>query len=193
MRMDQGGQHTWLDGPHWTFATGLYAEPLVADACLALQDERGVDVIILMFALYAAKQRRIAFTDDDIRMADETVSPWRRQVIVSLRMLRRLIKTAPSKGHHAAQEKIRTHIKAAELGAEQVSLAMLAEYFEDRWRSAGAPAGASAAHAAHAANSDLVARIVAYFTCRGGPASIDAPCSAAATQAAQTIQQTLGL
>ena len=40
--------------PFWTFSLRIYGQPGVPPACLTLQDEHGVDVNVLLFALYAA-------------------------------------------------------------------------------------------------------------------------------------------
>ena len=42
--------------PFWRFSVKFYAEPGVAQACIDLQDQAGVDVNILFFLLWNAAQ-----------------------------------------------------------------------------------------------------------------------------------------
>ena len=44
--------------PFWRFSLQFYHLPKVADACIALQEEAGVDVNLLLFLLWHARQRR---------------------------------------------------------------------------------------------------------------------------------------
>ena len=44
--------------PFWRFSLQFYRLPKVADACIALQEEAGVDVNLLLFLLWHARQRR---------------------------------------------------------------------------------------------------------------------------------------
>ncbi|MGZ3308467.1 MAG: DUF2390 domain-containing protein, partial [Xanthobacteraceae bacterium] len=38
--------------PFWRFSLRFYRQPKVADTCIALQEERGVDVNLLLFLLW---------------------------------------------------------------------------------------------------------------------------------------------
>ena len=44
--------------PFWQFSVKFYAVPGVAQACIDLQDQAGVDVNILFFLLWNATQNR---------------------------------------------------------------------------------------------------------------------------------------
>ena len=48
-----------LEAECWTFALAIYAKPGVAEACLALQDEAGVDVMMLLTTTFAAVNHRL--------------------------------------------------------------------------------------------------------------------------------------
>lgn len=48
----------WPDSPFWTFSLVLYAEPLVKQACLSLQDEEGLDVNLILLAAWMAHAGR---------------------------------------------------------------------------------------------------------------------------------------
>ena len=55
-----------LEAESWAFALALYARPGVAEACLTLQNEAGVDVMLLLVAIFAAVKHRLVLTPDEI-------------------------------------------------------------------------------------------------------------------------------
>ena len=119
-----------LNGPHWSFAVGLYGKPGVAEACLWLQDALGVDVNVLLLALFAASERGIALTPSDIAELDQAAAEWRTEVVVALRAIRRRLKTGLPPAPGAAAEVLRDAVKGAELRAEQIEQAVLANWIE---------------------------------------------------------------
>lgn len=130
-----------LDGPHWRFAVGLYRRPGVQDACLALQEALGLDVVLLMAALHAATARG-APDRRAIAAAFASVRTWREGSVLPLREARRRLKGLASAVPADLRDGLRNRIKALELEAEQVELAVLAADFASR------PAGALAQDAA---------------------------------------------
>jgi uncharacterized protein (TIGR02444 family) len=125
------------DSPVWTYAVALYGRPGVAAACLGLQDSFGVDVVVLLTALYA-RHRRLGFTEPDLRQADVAVRDWRKDVVRRLRAVRREVKPAASeKDTDGVAQKLWRSVQAAELEAERIEFGML-----DGWLAAlqrGAP------------------------------------------------------
>ena len=105
--------------PFWRFSLRLYRAPGVGDACIALQEEAGVDVNLLLFLLWQAKERR-ALTVADVKVLDETIGGWRDTVVIPLRNLRRALKSSPGLVAPNAAEAFRTRIKAVELEAERL-------------------------------------------------------------------------
>jgi uncharacterized protein (TIGR02444 family) len=105
--------------PFWRFSLRLYRAPGVGDACIALQEEAGVDVNLLLFLLWQATQHR-ALTAADIKALDETTSGWRDTAVIPLRNLRRALKSAPGLVAANTAEAFRTRIKAVELEAERL-------------------------------------------------------------------------
>jgi uncharacterized protein (TIGR02444 family) len=105
--------------PFWRFSLRFYRQPGVADACIALQDDCGVDVNILLFFLWLATARRcvpLAAAQDVCAKA----AAWRDDVVVPLRTLRRRLKNGSSLVERGAAELFRTRIKAVELEAERL-------------------------------------------------------------------------
>lgn len=129
-----------LEGPHWRFATELYGNSGVADACLELQDLVGLDVVLMMFVLYAVQERGLYLDERDIRNAAEHVSAWRTTSVLPLRHIRRRLKTSPAVTPIAETESVRSLVKAAELRSEQIALAMLVDWAASLHRKPNAPA-----------------------------------------------------
>jgi uncharacterized protein (TIGR02444 family) len=125
-----------LHGAHWSFAVELYQRPQVSAACLALQDQLGVDVCLLLFALFVAKEHGTLLERDDLESLDATIVDWRREVILPLRSMRRRLKTGPEPAPASATDGLLQRIKGAEIEAEQIELAALARHFDKRPRTA---------------------------------------------------------
>jgi uncharacterized protein (TIGR02444 family) len=121
-----------LDGPHWRFALALYAQPGAADACLLLQDRFGVDVNILLFAMFVATERSMAVASADVESMDTAVKAWRSQAVVPLRAIRRRLKQPLDHVAGAYAEALRMQVKSVELSAEQIEQALLARWLERR-------------------------------------------------------------
>jgi uncharacterized protein (TIGR02444 family) len=116
-----------LEADGWAFALHLYAQPGVAAACLRLQDEAGVDVMMFLMTAFAAVRHRVLLTPAEIRELDEVCRPWREQIVQPLRALRTQLKSGPLPAPSSATEPFRSTIKAAELAAERLQNQLLAE------------------------------------------------------------------
>ena len=116
-----------LEADGWAFALRLYAQPGVAEACLRLQDEAGVDVMMSLMIVFAAVRHRVLLTPAEIRELDEACRPWREQIVHPLRAIRIRLKTGPSPAPGSTTEPFRSTIKAAELAAERLQNQLLAE------------------------------------------------------------------
>ncbi|MBW8882612.1 MAG: TIGR02444 family protein, partial [Asticcacaulis sp.] len=101
----------------WDWAVARYQRNGVAAACLALQDDHGQNVPLLLWAAWAAAhgmriEPRLA---EAVRLA----RAWSDAVIVPLRGVRRRLKTPLSDGDEVARLKLRERVKAVELEAER--------------------------------------------------------------------------
>ncbi len=109
----------------WVFSQDHYGRPGVAEACLALQDRRGLDVNILLFCCWAGLRGQ-ALTAGELGERIDALRPWQAHVVQPLRAARRWLKgqqTAPAQ----AAEALRQAIKAQELEAERLEQLILAE------------------------------------------------------------------
>jgi uncharacterized protein (TIGR02444 family) len=105
--------------PFWRFSLQFYRQPRVADACIALQEESGVDVNLLMFLLWNATRRR-TFLPDQVDWIESKISAWRESAVIPLRSVRRALKVSTLLVPAPAAEAFRTKIKAVELEAERL-------------------------------------------------------------------------
>ncbi|MDX3806739.1 TIGR02444 family protein [Bosea thiooxidans] len=128
-----------LDGPLWRFALEFYALPSVAEACLTLQDEAQVDVIQLLAAIYAVLILEQPLSAEDVAELGRQTTEWRAATVLPLREIRRVLKP-PRDGFPEERRRLREKVKAAELLAEQIQLAMAEQWLDGRVAKLGPPA-----------------------------------------------------
>ena len=105
--------------PFWRFSLALYSQPGVPPACLALQDKHGVDVNVMLYGLWLATQGRM-LSSGDMERIDAAVGPWRSEVVVPLRGVRRVLKEPADAFATPETAALRDRIKAVELEAERL-------------------------------------------------------------------------
>ncbi len=133
--------------PFWRFSLRLYRRPEVADACIALQDEAGVDVNLLMFLLWQGTLAR-TLSAAEVAELERRIGPWRNATVVPLRALRRALKSPPDLVAPATAEHFRTRIKAAELEAERLQQEAMYALAASVGRQAPSPEAAARANVA---------------------------------------------
>ncbi len=105
--------------PFWRFSLQFYRLQGVAEACIALQEEAGCDVNLLLFLLWhGARLRRLSGAEID--ELEQKVAPWRNLTVIPLRSIRRALKSPPGLIEGGTAEAFRTRIKAVELEAERL-------------------------------------------------------------------------
>jgi uncharacterized protein (TIGR02444 family) len=119
-----------LSEQSWSFALQVYSEPGVADACLRLQGEAGVDVMMLLTAAFAAVRLGVVLSPSDIKDMDDVCRPWREQIVRPLRATRVALKSWPSPS--PVTEELRSQIKASELAAERLQNDVLAVWLQKK-------------------------------------------------------------
>jgi uncharacterized protein (TIGR02444 family) len=102
--------------PFWRFSLRFYRQREVADACIALQEEAGIDVNLLLFLLWHATQKR-ALSAPEVAELERRAAPWRNMTVIPLRTMRRALKSPPALVPGATAEFCRAKIKAVELEA----------------------------------------------------------------------------
>jgi len=107
------------DSPFWRFSLRFYRNADVAAACIALQDEAGVDVNVLLFLLWNATLKR-TLPATAVADLDASIGAWRNAAVIPLRELRRALKRPPPVVASGAAEAFRARVKAVELEAERL-------------------------------------------------------------------------
>ena len=102
----------------------------------------GLDVNVLIFAIFAAARRGAVLGAAELAAADALVRGWRTEVIQALRHVRTRLKSGPDPAPSAATESLRDQVKRAELDAEQIELAALFAWLEQHKTAVAAPARA---------------------------------------------------
>ena len=102
----------------WRFTLDIYARPGVSALCIALQDQDGRDVNILLLALYAGLElgRRLAAAD--LAALEAAAVGWSGRVTRPLRAVRRDLKAWAADPAVAA---LRGAVQAAEIEAERLA------------------------------------------------------------------------
>jgi uncharacterized protein (TIGR02444 family) len=132
--------------PFWRFSLQFYRQPGVAEACIALQEDAGADVNLLLFLLWhGAHERRLS--DQEVERLEQKIAPWRERAVVPLRAIRRALKPPPGLVEAGAAEVFRTRIKAVELEAERLQQEAMYDLVRAGLLGAAAPSVAEAARA----------------------------------------------
>jgi len=158
------------DGDLWTFSLHVYGQKGVSDACLGLQDRLAADANLVLFAVWLGASGR-QLEADEAQAAVAAVILWQRDVVETLRGLRRRLKTGPAPAPSPQTEALREAVKASELAAEKVEQDTLQE-LRNAWGLQGSPADPVAAAAANVAS---ILRITASMP--PGDAEADLICS----------------
>jgi uncharacterized protein (TIGR02444 family) len=124
----------------WRFSCAFYAQPGVSEALLALQDRAGLDVNLILFALWQGACGRRRLSHAEVMAAERSAGPIRAAIVLPLRALRRKLRS----DRDADIQRLRERIKTLEIAAERIVQRRLA-------RLAGTPTGDAAPTARAAA------------------------------------------
>lgn len=139
----------------WNFAVQLYGRPGVAEACVDLQDRCGLDVDLLLFAVWCAVVGPGQLDVSAFRECIAVTDAWREGLLKPLRALRRHSSGAFDPIPEASTQAIAGQLQAVELAAERVELELLESWAASRGTSR------PAAEPQAAAASNLVAYLAA--------------------------------
>ena len=101
----------------WAWALEAYAQEGVAQACLALQDDHGQNVPLLLWAVWAE-----GADADTLAQGASLAAALDERAIKPLRAARRGLKPALAGVDDRAREALREDVKAVELQAERLLL-----------------------------------------------------------------------
>jgi uncharacterized protein (TIGR02444 family) len=117
----------------WAFA--VYDRPGVQQACLELQDHHGMDVVVLLWCIWAGEHHGIIDAGVMERVVAETRA-WQADIVAPLRAVRRRLKqtgaeassgigepgVAAAPGMAETQQRLRSQVAETELVAEVIQL-----------------------------------------------------------------------
>jgi uncharacterized protein (TIGR02444 family) len=95
----------------WDFSLVTYAHEHVAEGLLALQEECGLDVNVLLYACWLAS-KDVLLTRGHLEALETHVAQWHRRVVLPLRRLRQELRS------YSPANVLRDEIKALELRSE---------------------------------------------------------------------------
>ena len=110
----------------WSFSIAVYRKPGVEPALLALQDDFGFDVNLLLFCVYCAKAGHGRLSQQTQQAMAEIADVWGGQIVAPLRAVRRVLKTPVAGASGALREPLRGEVKRIELAAERAMQQLLA-------------------------------------------------------------------
>ena len=100
----------------------FYARPGVAEALLGLQDRAGLDVNLILFAIWQGAVHGHRLEGAELQAAEAAVAPLRREIVEPVRNLRRRLKTQADEDMQA----LRRRVAVLEVEAERAAHARLA-------------------------------------------------------------------
>ncbi len=111
----------------WDYAVKLYSNGSVSEACLGLQDRRGIDVNMLLFCVWVAASGRGQLSESEMAAGIEAGQVWQSEVVAPLRHVRRYLKgpITPADGRLGAE--LARVITESELYAEHMEVQILSE------------------------------------------------------------------
>jgi uncharacterized protein (TIGR02444 family) len=114
------------DHPLWKFSLAVYGAPGVSAACLELQERRGADVNLLLYAAFVGWSGRGRLDDAAIAACRTAVQPWTEATVLPLRRVRRALKSDLGAVSAADAAHLRQRVAAVEIAAEQLEQQALA-------------------------------------------------------------------
>ena len=111
----------------WGFSLAVYGAEPVQNECLALQDQFGLDINLVLFCAFVGAMRGIALTAAELAAARQEVAGWHQDIVRPLRTARRRLKTIALVDARTAETaaQLRTRVKEVELESEYVEHLML--------------------------------------------------------------------
>ena len=111
--------------PFWDYSLVIYAKPGVAAAGIALQDQYGLDVNLLLACLWYAAEGPGRLESEHIRECLNRTRDWQQKVVKPLRKVRRFCKHEPTVVPQELRQMFRPGLQAIELDAEHVEQLVL--------------------------------------------------------------------
>lgn len=130
--INQNSNAVNLDNPFWQFSLAVYAKPEVQTLVLAMQDQHGVNVNMVLWAAWLDKQQ-LRLPENQWPAVEQWIQPWvtKTEEIRSLRRYQKLLVKEFEKNDSSVSEQakyLRARILKLELASEQFQQALLFGY-----------------------------------------------------------------
>lgn len=123
----------------WAAITAAYARPGIAPLCLRLQDQGGIDVMVLLGLCYAARALGAPLSPAEVQALRSRSEPWRAAAVRPARALRIALRAPVAGVADDQREGFRDRLKAVELAAERVQAGIIADWLAGRGAGAADP------------------------------------------------------
>jgi uncharacterized protein (TIGR02444 family) len=127
----QSGRGSFPADPFWDFSVDLYGRPGVADACLFLQDQYGLNVNLTLLCVWCGARGPGKLTADQVEAAMNRTRDWQSAVVRPLRTIRKDCRTQPLGIPEFLLQKFQPLVQALEIEAEHVEQLVLAAAIRD--------------------------------------------------------------
>ena len=111
--------------PFWDFSLKFYNQNNIASSCIALQDNVGADVNILLYCCWVASEGAAVIKPAEFNEIIEALEPWQSSVVQALRQIRRDMKRHKMLSLGKMSEDLRQSIKVCELESEKLEQVIL--------------------------------------------------------------------
>ncbi len=118
-----------IDNPFWQFSLRVYGAPGVSEECLELQDKLGIDVNVMLYAVWLGAARGVTLREGDLARIEDVIAIWSANVVQPLRKVRRAMKAMPDIADPQLQA-LRKRVAETELFSEQIEQALLFQLTE---------------------------------------------------------------
>lgn len=110
----------------WKFSAKIYSNPLVEKTLLKLQNQRGVNVNILLYCCWYAFREQGRMSKQDLKKILLNIQIWHERIVLPLRRIRQRLKGIVNPSW---AQKIRQEILNHELVGEQIEQLIIVENF----------------------------------------------------------------
>ena len=124
----------------WDWSLEHYQQKAVSSTLLKLQDDAGLNVNLLLWCLWCARDYE-QIPELVLRKAHDLTSRWSADLAISLRQVRRALKSPPKQADADKAKALREVIKKAELSAEEIEQLMLENLAEENLKPVGDTVG----------------------------------------------------
>lgn len=116
--------------PFCSFSFKVYQHPVVEENLIALQNERGLNVNVLLFCVWYALTDQGRLTRSELKKIVMSIQTWHEGIVLPLRRLRKKLKSNPS----SLAAEIRRAILNEEIFSEKIEQLIMVDNYVHKTR-----------------------------------------------------------